>query len=119
MRLKDICEIISAEVLTPTLDLNVEVSSVCGCDLMSDVLAYTKANTLLLTGLASLQVIRTAEMADLIGIVFVRGKRPEPEVIELAIQNKLPLLTTHYPLYETAGLLFQVGLPGCYQLEEV
>lgn len=119
MKLTDVQKLLKAELLTKGVDMDKEVKSVCGCDLMSDVLAFIKANTLLLTGLTSIQVIRTAEMVDLTGIVFVRGKRPSQEVIKLAEENNLPLFLTEYPLYESAGMLYKAGLPGCSELGEV
>lgn len=118
MNLQAMQTLLQAELLTKTLDISREIGSVCGADLMSDVLTYTKANTLLLTGLTSIQVVRTAEMLDLVGIVFVRGKRPTQEVIHLAEQNDLPLFCTAYPLYEAAGILYSAGLKGCSQIEE-
>ncbi|MGE5598606.1 MAG: DRTGG domain-containing protein, partial [Bacteroidota bacterium] len=80
---------------------------------MSDVLAFTKERTLLLTGLTNPQVVRTAELVDLCGLVFVRGKRPPEEVVELAREKGLPILLTENPLYETCGILYAAGLPGC------
>ncbi len=118
MHLTEIRRLLKAEVLTSGVDMDKDIQSVCGCDLMSDVLAFTRANTLLLTGLTSVQVVRTAEMVELTGIVFVRGKRPSAEVIRLAEETNLPLLSTNYPLYETAGLLYEAGLRGCSQLGE-
>ncbi|NLJ24452.1 MAG: hypothetical protein GX354_03365 [Firmicutes bacterium] len=119
MRIKDIINVIDAELLTPESHMDRQVLSVCGADLMSDVLAFTKAKTLLLTGLTSIQVVRTAGVVDLAGIVFVRGKRPSPEVIEMAKLEDLPLLVTNYPLYETCGKLYRCGLKGCSELDPV
>lgn len=119
MRIKDIINVIDAELLTPESHMDRQVLSVCGADLMSDVLAFTKAKTLLLTGLTSIQVVRTAGVVDLTGIVFVRGKRPSPEVIEMAKLEDLPLLVTNYPLYETCGKLYRCGLKGCSELDSV
>ena len=108
---------IDAELLTQPSHMERQVLSVCGADLMSDVLAFTKAKTLLLTGLTSIQVVRTAGVVDLAGIVFVRGKKPSPEVIEMANEEDLPLLVTSYPLYETCGKLYRCGLKGCSELD--
>lgn len=114
VKLSAVKDILRARVLTGDERLGeLEVSSACGCDLMSDVLAFTHENTLLLTGLVNPQVVRTAEVMGLIGLVFVRGKVPGKEVIEMAERSGLPLLCTEYPLYETCGLLFQAGLGGC------
>ncbi|NLJ86270.1 MAG: hypothetical protein GX322_07500 [Firmicutes bacterium] len=116
MKIKEVLEVIDAELLTKPEHMERQVLSVCGADLMSDVLAFTKAKTLLLTGLTSIQAIRTAQVVDLAGVVFVRGKRPSPEVVEMANEEDLPLLVTHHPLYETCGKLYTCGLKGCSEL---
>ena len=114
MKLKKIQKLLQAEVFWGEEFLErIEVVTVCGADLMSDVLAFFKEKTLLLTGLTNAQVIRTAEMIDLSGIVFVRGKRPGNDLIEMAKERSLPLLMTTLPLYETCGILYTAGLEGC------
>lgn len=113
MKLAEICRTLRAEVIAGGEYLEEEAHCACGADLMSDVLAFTKERTLLLTGLTNIQAIRTAELSDLVGIVFVRGKRPGPEVISLAQERGIPLLSTKLPMYEACGVLFAAGLPGC------
>ncbi|MFH1963901.1 MAG: DRTGG domain-containing protein [bacterium] len=85
----------------------------CGADLMSDVLAFIKSDALLLTGLVNLQVIRTAEMANIKAVCFVRGKEPSNEIVELAKEKDIPLIMTNFPMYEACGRLYQKGLLGC------
>jgi predicted transcriptional regulator len=102
----EVRQTLNAEVICGSEWLDREVGSVCGADLMSDVLAFPRDKTLLLTGLTNIQVIRTADMSDLIGIVFVRGKRPNKELIRLALYKQLPLLVTCLPMYESCGLLY-------------
>ena len=85
----------------------------CGADLMSDVLAFTHTGTLLMTGLTNPQAIRTAEMAGIVAIVFVRGKLPPPETIALAEEKGIPLLASKYTMYETCGRLYEAGLKSC------
>lgn len=111
--LADVCRILHAEVLYGETHLEREIITVCGADLMSDVLAFTKEQTLLLTGLTNIQVVRTADISGLVGIVFVRGKRPGPEVIQMAAEIDIPLLLSTIPMYESCGRLFQAGLKGC------
>ena len=82
------------------------------------VMAFTKAGSLLLTGLANLQVIRTAEMVDICAICFVRGKKPEKETIELAEEKGIPLLSTDLPMYEACGRLYENGLLGCSEVQK-
>jgi predicted transcriptional regulator len=120
MNLKDVQQLLQAQVLAgEELLEQTEVKMVCGSDLISDVLAFTKEKTLLLTGLTNPQIIRTAEMIELSGIVFVRGKLPSEDVIELAEEHQLPLLLTKFPLYETCGILYSAGLNGCSELNTV
>lgn len=113
LTLKDVCKVLDASVLTGEDSLGMTVLSACGSDLMSDVLAFTKERTLLLTGLTNLQVIRTADISDLSAIVFVRGKVPQPDLIAAAKEREIPLLITNHPMYEACGLLYQMGLRGC------
>ncbi|UCC90588.1 MAG: hypothetical protein JSW24_05580, partial [Dehalococcoidia bacterium] len=80
---------------------------------MSDVLAFTKPESLLLTGLTNAQVIRTAEMAEIAAVCFVRGKKPDEETIRLAKSKSIPLLVTQLPLFESCGRLYKKGLIGC------
>lgn len=113
MNLRDVLNIIDGKAITKDIDLEAEVTMACGADLMSDVLAFTHAGTLLLTGLTNPQVVRTAEMAGVQAIIFVRGKFPPPETITLAEQKHIPLLASRYTMYESCGRLYQQGLGSC------
>lgn len=112
MKLSEVKEILGAEILSGEDLLEQEVDSAFGSDLMSDVLAFVKDNALLLTGLMNPQVIRTAEMLDITGIVFVRGKRPDESIIEMAKAKDMVLMTTDSHLYTASGLLYSNGLVG-------
>ena len=114
MKLIAIQKLLNATILTgkELLD-HLEVKMICGSDLISDVLSFTKERSLLLTGLTNPQIIRAAEMIDLCGIVFVRGKRPGDDVIRMARERKIPLLVTELPLFESCGVLYNAGLQGC------
>jgi predicted transcriptional regulator len=113
MKLKDIERILGAEVIAGVDLLERDVEMVCGSDLMSDVLSFMKSESLLLTGLTNPQVVRTADMADLTAVCFVRGKKPDQETIEMAESRKIPLLTTPLPMFESCGRLYREGLCGC------
>ena len=118
MVLRDIVDILKGGILCGSDLLDMEVQSGCGCDLMSDVLAFIKSDALLLTGLTNRQVIRTAEMADIKAICFVRGKHPSKEVVDMAEEKDIPLLTTTLPLFEACGRLYGSGLPGCSEFDQ-
>jgi predicted transcriptional regulator len=113
MKLKEVLGVIDGRVITTSPIVDIEVAMGCGADLMSDVLAFTHDGTLLLTGLTNPQVVRTAEMAGIVAIVFVRGKIPPPETIALAEERGVPLIASKYTLFETSGRLFEAGLPSC------
>ena len=112
MEIKEVKGILEAKVCIGEEQLGSNVYAACGCDLMSDVLAFAKEKVLLLTGLINPQVIRTAEMLDIKAIVFVRGKTPTEGMIELAKEKHIVLLSTHYPLYTACGRLYEKGLGG-------
>jgi len=111
--LEEVLSIIEGRAISAQVDLSHKVSMACGADLMSDVLAFTHAGTLLLTGLTNPQVVRTAEMAGIHAIVFVRGKLPPLEIIALAEEKGIPLLASKYTMYESCGRLYQAGLASC------
>jgi len=113
MKLQEVLSIIDGKVISDAADMDVEVQMGCGSDLMSDVLAFTHEGTLLMTGLTNPQVVRTAELAGIVAIVFVRGKLPPPETLALAEEKEIPLLASRYTMFETCGRLFQAGLTGC------
>lgn len=110
MKIREIAELLNAEVLTCPDLLEQDVNSACGSDMMSDVLAYVKDQAVLLTGLVNAQVIRTAEMMDMICIVFVRSKRPTLDMIELAGEMGIVLLSSELRMYEACGKLYSCGL---------
>lgn len=113
MTLKEIAEIIGAEIIAGNEDAELVVPNAYACDLMSDVLAFCPPGALLLTGLTNIQIVRTAQMLDLPALVFVRGKKPLEETLKLAKESDIPVLLTKLSLYETCGLLFKEGLiPG-------
>lgn len=118
MTLKKVKELLQAEVVCGESQLNEEVTFAGGSDLMSDVLAFGKPGILLLTGLTNRQSVRTAEIIEAKALVYVRGKKPDKEGIELAKKNKIPVFSTHYMMYTSCGLLFKNGLPGVSLLRE-
>ena len=112
MTLKEVRELLRAEVICGEEFLDLEITSAGASDLMSDVLAFGKPGILLLTGLSNAQSVRTADIIDARAIVYVRGKKPTADGIELARQKGIPLLSSQYMMYISCGLLFKHGLPG-------
>jgi len=112
MKLSQIIPIVEGTLLCDA-HLDVEITCVCAADLMSDVLAFAEPGSLLLTGLCNPQVVRTAEMADIVGIIFVRGKQPSSETVALAKEKGIPLALTSLTMFEICGRLYQAGLRSC------
>ena len=112
MKISEMQELLEARVLCCEENIEHEIHSACGCDLMSDVLAFVKDQAVLLTGLVNPQVIRTAEMMDMICVVFVRSKVPTQEMIDLARESGIVLMVSDKRLYEACGLLYTNGLVG-------
>jgi predicted transcriptional regulator len=112
MDLKTVLTVLEGESLLPHMNLDLEVRHGCGADLMSDVLAYAHQGSVLMTGLTHPQVVRTAEMAGMAAIVFVRAKRPPQETLDLAEEIGIPLLTTRYTMFEACGRLYAAGMLG-------
>jgi len=110
LTISDITVLLDARVLCGEDKLDSEVQTACGSDLMSDVLAFVKDKTVLITGLTNIHVIRTAEMLDIHCIVFARGKVPGEDVLEEAREVGIVVLTTKHTTYTTCGLLFQAGI---------
>jgi predicted transcriptional regulator len=113
--LKEVAELLDADVLAGRDQLEMEVKTGFGADLMSDVLAFAKPGSMLLTGLTNPQVIRTADILDIAAIIMVRGKRPVPEAIQMATELKIPVLSTRFILFETIGRLYAKGMRGCIE----
>ena len=112
MTLREIRDILGAEVLWGEDRLDTQVRSACGSDFMSDVLAYVKNQAMLLTGLVNPQVVRTADMMDMKCIVFVRGKRPDEAILKLARERDIVVMATVLPMYSACGKLYLAGLRG-------
>ena len=110
MKVKELIEVIDGQLLTGEDKLDLELMSACGSDMMSDVLAFVKDQSVLLTGLVNPQVVRTAEMMDMYCIVFVRGKTPDSNVIELAKNKGIVVICSKLRLYEACGKLYVKGL---------
>ena len=113
MKLSDVVSVIEGQVISKEVNMDAEIQMGCGADLMSDVLSFTHEGTLLMTGLTNPQVVRTAEVAGITAIVFVRGKMPPPETVALAEERGIPLLASKYTMFETCGRLYQAGLTSC------
>jgi hypothetical protein len=118
MKVREIQQLLAAELLSGQDKLDYEIISACGSDLMSDVLANVKDRTVLLTGLTNSHVVRTAEMLDVSLIVFVRGKTPSDDILKMAVEKGIVILCSTHTLYDACGILYSAGLRGGSRLDE-
>jgi predicted transcriptional regulator len=118
MKLREVLEALEAQVTWGEDRLDTEIQVACAADLMSDVLAFIKPDALLLTGLTNVQSVRTADVAEVKAVVYVRGKPPDREAVALAEEKGIAVLTTRLPMYESCGRLYRRGLRGGSELRE-
>lgn len=114
MKIQQIQALADATVVCGNDKPDHEVQCAFASDLMSDVLTVDCSEVLLITGLCNMQTIRTAEMADIACILFVRGKKIAPDMLQLAIENNMILMETDHSMYHTVGELYSSGLLPVY-----
>jgi predicted transcriptional regulator len=112
MTLRDIRNILDADVLCGEQLLDREVKTGFACDLISEMLAFASTGTLLITSLKNPHVIHTAEVMDAVGVVFVGGKKPNLSTMKQIANSRIPLLATDLLIFKCCGLLFQHGVQG-------
>ena len=112
MTIREVVKIVSGEVLVGEDRLDERVDTACGSDLMSDVLAFVKEKTVLITGLINPHVVRTSEMLDITCIVFGRGKKPSEEILDMAEEVGITVISSPLTTYTACGELYTHGLPG-------
>jgi hypothetical protein len=113
MYLQEVIELAKAKVVSGNIEGMYVDRAFCS-DLMSDVLTIDSDNLLLITGLANIQSIRTAEMADVQCILLVRDKEASPEMLRIAEENNMVIMETSLSMYNTAGRLYKAGLKPVY-----
>lgn len=114
MTIREICKHLNAEIKTGNANIDNEIKYGFASDLLSDVLTLDTNSFLLITGTCNIQAVRTAEMADVSCILFVRGKKATPEMITLAAENDIVILECQYSMYRTIGILYSLDLPPVY-----
>ena len=110
MKVKEIARLLDAEPLCGVDLYEMDIQSASASDMMSDILAFVQNQPILMTGLMTVQVIRTAEMMDMKCVLFVRGKKPDETIVELAKDSGICVLSTNYTMFEASGILYKNGL---------
>ncbi len=110
MRVSEILQILDARIICGEHRTDYTIDVAFASDLMSDVLTLKNDHVLLITGLANMQTIRTAEMSDINCIVFARNKKASREMIALAEENDIILIECRYSMFKTCGLLYEAGV---------
>ncbi|HYX07053.1 MAG TPA: hypothetical protein VE912_10010 [Bacteroidales bacterium] len=114
MKIEEIASLLDAQIICGGNNMDCTVNYAFASDLMSDVLTIEGSGILLITGLTNLQAVRTAEMADISHIVFVRDKHATEEMVSLAVENNMVLLECRYSMFKTAGILYDAGIKPLY-----
>ena len=112
MTIREIADKLDAAWLCCEEEGDRELHTAFASDMMSDVLAFSKDHSVLITGLCNPQVIRTAEMLDIVCVIFVRGKKPDETILSMAKERELIVMETGHRMYSTCGMLYQAGLGG-------
>ncbi|MDR1511150.1 MAG: transcriptional regulator [Synergistaceae bacterium] len=114
MTLEDIANVVNAKILCGEEKLaEINLPRAYACDLMSDVLALCSPGALLITGLTNIQIVRTAQMLDIPGVLFVRGKTPMRDTISLANESGISLIVTNMSMFQACGILYKEGIKPC------
>ena len=113
MTLREVVNLLNGTVYLGENRLDEEVETGFASDLMSDVLTL-KDTPMLITGLCNVQTIRTCDMATLDIVVFVRNKKPTPDMVELAEDNDMVLIATSYSMFRAVGMLYEAGIKPLY-----
>ena len=112
MTIRDLMNLLDAQLLCGEARLDTPVVSACCSDLMSDVLAFVTEKTVLLTGLTNMHAIRTAEILDLKCVIFARGKMPADDILARADEIGLVVLLSRHTMFTSAGLYMKAGCGG-------
>ena len=110
MRVQELVDLVEGKIVNQA---DLSETSIChgfASDLMSDVLTLDSENVLLITGLANLQVIRTAEMSDISCVIIARNKKVTPEMIDLATETNIVLIESANSVFYVAGKLYKAGI---------
>jgi len=114
MNLGDLCNLVDGTAVCGAGRLGDSVEYAFASDLMSDVLTIKSTDFILITGLANIQSLRTLEMSDASYMLLCRGKEVTPEMLELAEENDILIITSPYSLFRCAGILYSAGLKPLY-----
>ncbi|WP_053826954.1 DRTGG domain-containing protein [Lascolabacillus massiliensis] len=113
MKLQTICDIVEGRIINESQNSS-DYTKAFASDLMSDVLRFPMENTVLITGLSTIQTIRTAEISNLSCLIIARDKKVSDEMIELATKSRISIISTQTTVYEISGLLYKNGLKPVY-----
>lgn len=113
MKLNELAAAINGSILVGEDQPDLVIDRAFAADLLSDVLALTEEQTTLVTGMINLQVMRVAEILNIVAIILVRGKVLPPTLVEYAAKSNIPLVATEKTMFETCGLMYANGVRAC------
>jgi hypothetical protein len=87
-----------------------EIEGVYISDMVSDIITGAQANGLLVTLQTHKSLIAAANLVDVAAVVFVRGKKPADDVIELARKAGIGLFVAEVDTWSFAKKLIEMGI---------
>ncbi|MEN6618932.1 MAG: hypothetical protein ABFC28_05490 [Rikenellaceae bacterium] len=114
MKIVDLCSLVNGTVICGEARLGESVEYAFASDLMSDVLTIKIQNFILITGLANIQSIRTADMSGVPYLLLCRNKEVTQDMIDIAEENNMLIIKSHYSLFKCSGILYSEGLKPVY-----
>ena len=104
-------EIISQLGLKPLSDVHdTDVTGAYASDLLSDVVGNAKVGNLLITIQVHRNVVAVAGLVSLAAVIVTNGRTPENDVLTVARENGVVLLSTTDSAFTVAGRLYALGL---------
>ncbi len=110
MKLQELADSLSLEVITGAADLNREVTGGYVSDLISDVIGNAKEGFVWITFQVHLNIVAAASLKGLSGIILVNSRRPQPETLQRASEEHVVIMTSPLPAFEIVGRLYDLGL---------
>ena len=112
MKIVELVQKLNLDVRAAKGNLEREVTGGYASDLLSDVLANSKEGNLWITLQIHHNIVGVASMKDLAGIILVNGREPEPQTVEKAEAENIPVMVSEMPTFELVGKLYNLGVGG-------
>jgi len=110
MKLKDVVKALSLSIQAGKNLLEREVSGGYAGDLLSDVLANSKAGDVWITLHTHANIVAVASAKELSAIIIVNSRTPEEETVRKAEEQNIPILISNLSTYKVISRLCELGV---------